>query len=77
MAMLSISDLNHIIKYYAFRIQQRIEELQSLPAFLPDSPDQQDYDFISLIAKYAHYATSDEREIKLAKKLVARVLEIF
>lgn len=72
--MLNISDLNHIIKYYATRIQQRIEELQHLPAFLPDSPDHQDYDFISLIAKYAHYATTDERDIKLAKKLVARVV---
>jgi hypothetical protein len=26
--MLSIGDLNQIIKYYAFKVQQRIEELE-------------------------------------------------
>ncbi len=26
--MLTISDLNQIIKYYAFNVQQRIEELE-------------------------------------------------
>jgi hypothetical protein len=75
--MLSIADLNHIIKYYAVRIQQQIEEIQNFSALPSDPPDQQDYEFISLIAKYVHYATSDEREIRLARKLVERVLQIF
>jgi hypothetical protein len=28
--MLTLSDLNQIIKFYAYRIQQRIEELEHL-----------------------------------------------
>lgn len=75
--MLSIADLNHIIKYYALRIQQRIDELHHFAVFPPDIPDQQDCDFIALISKYSDYATSDEKEIRLAKKLAERALQIF
>lgn len=56
--MLSIADLNVIIKYYATRIRQRIEELQHFSVFPTDAPDQQDCEFISIISKYAQYATS-------------------
>lgn len=45
--MISIADLNHIIKYYAFRIQQRIEELEHLTYHLnyqeDDTESNQEY----------------------------------
>lgn len=79
--MLSLGDLNLIIKFYAYRIQQRIEELEHLNYnFAPqDDPeaDSQEYEFISAISKYHAYTTRDEKEARLARKLVERVLQIY
>lgn len=62
--MLTIADLNQVIKYYAFNLQQRIEELDHFPSHLPQDPDEVDPLYLKLIGiidKYRGYLTQDEK----------------
>ncbi len=74
--MLTIGDLNIIIKHYAYQIQQRIEDLDHL--ICPLMPlEETNPEIASLISRYHGYQVKEEREIRLARKLVERVLQIF
>lgn len=78
--MLTIGDLNLVIKYYAFNIQQRIEELDHFINHLQQDPDEIDTHYLQLVGiidKYRGYVTHEEKEIKLAKKLAERIIQIF
>lgn len=78
--MLTIIDLNQVIKYYAYNLQQRMDELDRVPYHLPhdsDEPDPHYLQLISVVDRYRGYRTGEDREIKLAKKLVERAVQIF
>ena len=78
--MLSIGDLNLIIKYYAFRVQQRIEQLEHYSCSALSEPSEdpsQQYQFISVISKYSNYQTVEEREVRLGRRFNERLLQIF
>lgn len=78
--MLTIGDLNQVIKYYAFNIQQRIEELDHFTTQLQQDYDEIDNHYLQLVGiidKYRGYVTHEEKEIKLANKLAERIVQIF
>ena len=58
--MLTINDLNTIIKYYAYNLPQRIDELNHLTSTCLE----QEYHYLevlSIIDKYQMYCTQDEK----------------
>lgn len=59
--MLCLTDLNKIIKFYAYKMQQRIEELDHFECYrtTEETDDTQEYEFISVISKYTHYSTTE------------------
>jgi hypothetical protein len=57
--MLTISELNQVIKYYAYEIQQRIDDLDRLTC-PPSSQDEAvQPELLSIISKYHNYVSKD------------------
>lgn len=77
--MLTISDLNLVIKYYAFNLQLRIEELDRPHNLVtePDEPDPHQLQLLTIIDKYKGYRAANEKETRLANKLAERITQIF
>jgi hypothetical protein len=75
-AMLRICDLNQIIKNYAYRMQQRMEELDHYRCYMArEDGDEEAAD--DAICRYAGCVSADQRDIKLAVKLKERVIQIY
>lgn len=73
--------MNQLIKSYAYRIQQRMEELDRLHCSQSttdsDSVELGEYECGMLVLKYQGYTTTNEREMKYIGKLVERALQIY
>lgn len=57
--MLTISELNQVIKHYAYQVQQRIDDLDRLTC--PTSPQDEaaQPELLSIISKYHNYVSKD------------------
>ena len=76
--MLTIQELNIAVKYYAFNLPQRFEELSHpFNQNWDGEIDGQEMQLIGLVDRYRGYVAVEEREIRLARKLVERMLQIY
>lgn len=72
--MLRICDLNQIIKHYAYKLQQRMEELDHYSSY-QGREEEGDEDLMSdAIARYSGQVSTDDKDIKLARKFKERVI---
>lgn len=58
--MLTINDLNTIIKFYAYNLPQRIDELNHLTSTCLEQ-EHHSLEVLSIIDKYQMYCTQDEK----------------
>ena len=57
--MLTLSELNQLIKYFAYQVQQRIDDLDRLQCVLPTQDESPQAELLSIISKYYNYVTKD------------------
>ena len=57
--MLTISELNQVIKHYAYQVQQRIDDLDRLTCPTSSQDEAAEPELLSIISKYHNYISKE------------------